>query len=115
MGAWHGFHPAAVTVQRMVIVLVVGALLVLAAYFWGGRLNASTEASLSRAPQYDTLRGVAGVRAANAVAVTNAASVASYHSFTGVAAVRAANAEAMDAQLAGLNGVAAVREVDASR
>jgi hypothetical protein len=106
--------------QRIAILVVVGALLVGAAYLWGNRLSASSNQSLSQAPQYATFRGVAAARAVDAAALRPAAQAESqFGSLRGVAAARAADAASASATGAsfegGLNGVAAVRAVDASQ
>ena len=86
-----GISPA--WVQRLVVIAIVGALLVLAAYFWGNRLGADTVQAVPQAAQYNSLAGVAGVRSADAIQARDAAAIAStYRSFNGVAAARAADA-----------------------
>jgi hypothetical protein len=125
--------------QRIVILAVICALAVVAAYIWGNRLSASTDLSLSQAPQYATLRGVAGIRAADASASTAGAAYAAQilqRQARGVAAVRAVDSSASAAgaayaaqilqrqargadttagpAFASLRGVAAVRAADES-
>jgi hypothetical protein len=100
--------------QRIVILVLLGVLAVAAAYVWGTRLSAGSDLSLSQAPQYDTLRGVAAIRAADASASNAGAAYASrvlQHEARGVAAVRAADA-ATGPAFTGLQGVAAVRAAD---
>jgi hypothetical protein len=111
-------------VQRGVIIMIVGVLLVAAAYVWGNRLSAGTEPSLSQASQFETFRGVAAARAVDASQARDAAAVDSvYAGLRGVAAARAA--DAASASTAGASyaakvlqhqgrGVAAVRAVDAA-
>jgi hypothetical protein len=104
-----------VLTQRIVIFAIVGILLVVAAYFWGTRLGASNEPSLSAAPAYDSLRGVAGARLLDADQTRDAAAVSStYAGFRGVAAARAADAAAGGFELSSMNGVSAVRILDAA-
>jgi hypothetical protein len=101
--------------QRIVILALLGVLAVAAAYVWGTRLSAGTDLSLSQAPQYASLRGVAAARAVDAAALRVAAPAESqYASLRGVAAARAADAASTAAApSAGFRGVAAVRAVDA--
>jgi hypothetical protein len=121
MGAWYGPRISPVAAQRLVFIVIVGALLVLAAYLWGSRLLASPEESLSQAPRYASLYGVAGVRAVDSAALRDAAAAASvYAGLNGVAAARAADdalarsaASASASQFRSLRGVAAVRAEDA--
>ena len=103
--------------QRIVILALLAALAIAAAYVWGTRLNAGSDLSFSQAPQYATLRGVAGARAVDAAALRVAAPAGSqYASLRGVAAARAADAASTAAApSAGLRGIAAVRAVDAGR
>ncbi len=143
MGTSYEVRASSRTGQRLAIILIVGALLIVGAYLWGTRLNASTEPSLSQASQasqFNTLFGVAGVRSADTLALNNPAAVASaYQSLLGVAAVRAADSTSPIAAgtlyagavldhedrsalpspaasgLGSLNGVAAVRALDASQ
>ena len=81
-------------VQRGVIIMIVGVLLVAAAYVWGNRLSAGTQPSLSGASRFESLGDVAAVRAVDAARLRDAAAVASIY--------------------AGLRGVAAAREADAA-
>jgi hypothetical protein len=100
--------------QRIVILVLLGVLAVAAAYVWGTRLSAGSDLSLSQAPQYATLRGVAAIRAADASASTAGAAYAArvlQHEARGVAAVRAVDAATASA-FTGLQGVAAVRAAD---
>jgi hypothetical protein len=93
MEASNGMDIRSGRVQRIVIIVIVGALLVLAAYLWGNRLSADTVRAVSPAAEYNSLRGVAGARALDAAEARDAAAVAStYRSFNGVAAARAADA-----------------------
>ena len=80
-------------VRRLVTFAAAGVLLVVGAYLWGNRLNASSDLSVSQASQYASLRVVAGARAVDAAAQRAAAPAAAlYAGFRGVAAVRAADA-----------------------
>ena len=100
--------------QRAVIIAIVGILLVVAAYVWGNRLSASSEPSLSQAPAYASLYGVAGARELDTAQARDAAAVSSvFAGFRGVAAARAADAANSSVNTASLQGVAAVRAVDA--
>jgi hypothetical protein len=100
--------------QRAVIIAIIGMLLVVAAYVWGNRLSATAVPSLSQAPAYANLSGVAGARALDADQARDAAAVASsYAGLNGVAAARAADAGFSFADPGALGGVAAVRAVDA--
>jgi hypothetical protein len=103
--------------QRIMILAVVAVLAVAAAYVWGTRLSAGNDLSLSQAPQYATLRGVAGARALDTSTLTAAVPAESrFASFRGVAAARAADAASTaTASFAGFRGIAAVRAVDAGQ
>jgi hypothetical protein len=109
-------------VQRGVIIVLVGVLLVTAAYVWGNRLSADTKPSPLQASQYRSLQGVAGVRQLDAAQLRDAAAVASiYAGLRGVAAARAADAAVVSAasssaasQFASFYGVAAARAADAA-
>jgi hypothetical protein len=103
--------------QRIVLLALLGVLAVGAAYIWGTRLSAGSDLSLSQAPQYATLRGVAGARVLDTADLRAAAPAGSqYASLRGVAAARAADAASTaSAPSTGLRGVAAVRAVDAGR
>jgi hypothetical protein len=112
MEASNGMDISSGRVQRIVIIAIVGALLVLAAYLWGNRLSADTVRAVSPAAEYNSLRGVAGARALDAAEARDAAAVAStYRSFNGVAAARAA--DAAQASAAGASYAAKVLQHEA--
>ena len=106
-------------VQRGVIFMIVGVLLVAGAYVWGNRLSADTQPSLSQAGQFRGAQGVAGVRQLDAAASSSASRASEFNSLSGVAGVRQLDAAASSSasrasEFNGSSGVAGVRALDAA-